>query len=294
MARNSNRVGRRRRVLNEEVLSASNIAAYTGSGSAAIEPGDTPRYGAGANIENHPQVTSFVPRRLRVLSLIACFGLGIAGTAELVSHFAQPLSELTQVVSAAEINDLFANRLVAWTSATLLLLVAAYSRLIYSLRRHRVDDYRGRYRVWRTASWAAVALSLNAVLGAHLPIARGLGHLVNYQLLPASAGWWLAPAVLLGGGLLIKLSLDAAECRGALATYLIAITCLTVAGIHSAGWSPIWAAHWPDLLSRALPLAGFTFVLLGTLLFARYVILDVQGLIEHAVPQATVAAETEG
>ncbi|NOZ40682.1 MAG: hypothetical protein GXP24_10715 [Planctomycetes bacterium] len=290
MARNTTRVGRRRRVLNEEVLSASNIAARSEALSSTLEPGDTPRYGVGANIENHPQVTSFVPRRFRTLSLIALCGLAAGTVAELIAHHAQSLSELTQVVTPAEITEVFASRLVAWTSATLLLLTFCYTRLIFSLRRHRVDDYRGRYRVWRTAGWAAILLSVNAVLGAHELVARCLGNLVDWQLLPSHAGWWLAPAALLGGWLLIKLLIDAAECRSALTFYLLAVACLTVAGVHSAGWSPEWAVDWPGLLSRSLPLAGYTMLLIGSLLFARYVILDVQGLIEHQAVehQATV------
>ena len=284
MARNTARVGRRRRVLNEEVLSASNIATRSGTASRDLEPGDTPRYGAGANIENHPQVTSFVPRRFRTLSMIALFGLGTAAIAEVIAFYGRPLSELLQGVSLEELTDVFCNRLIAWTSATLLLLTAAYAQLVYLLRRHRVDDYRGRYRVWRASSWAAIALSLNCVLGVHTLVARVLGNVVDFQMLPANAGWWLIPAALFGGGLLIKLVLDVSECRGALVGYLLSIACLAIAGIHSAGWSPLWASGFPDMLSRALPLAGYTFALVGTLLFARYVILDVQGLIEHATP----------
>ena len=295
MARNTTRVGRRRRVLNEEVLSASNSGAR--ADSSTLEPGDTPRYGAGANIENHPQVTSFVPRRFRTLSLIALGGLAAATVAELTAHFAGPLSKMVEVVSPAEITEVFSSRLVAWSSAALLLLTAAYTRLIFSLRRHRVDDYRGRYRIWRMAGWAAMLLSVNAVLGAHPLIARFLGNQVDWQVLPTHAGWWLAPAALLGGGLLIKLIVDVAECRSAMTSYLLAMACLTVAGIHSVGWSPAWTAEWPTLLGQSLPLAGYTMLLVGSLLFARYVILDVQGLIEHRVvaekPESTASQPEE-
>lgn len=293
MARNNTRIGRRRRVLNEEVLSASS-AAVADCSASTIEPGDTPRYGVGANIENHPQVTSLVPRRYRTLSLIAAGAIAAGATAELVAHFAGPLSELTQVVSPAEITATFSTQLVAWTSATLLLLAAGYTRLVYSLRRHRVDDERGRYRIWRVAGMAAVLLSFNAIVGGHELVARCLGSLVDWQMLPASAGWWLVPAALLGGGLLTKVALDAAECRGALTFYILAGTCLTVAGVHSAGWSPAWAAEFPGLIGRLFPLLGHTFLLVGSMLFARYVILDVQGLIEHTVvkkkSKPTVAA----
>jgi hypothetical protein len=211
--------------------------------------------------------------------------LGVAAIAELVAYYAQPLSDLVPVIAPAEITEVFANRLVAWTAAAILLAAAAYTRLIFSLRRHRVDDYRGRYRIWRTAGWAAIVLSLNAVLGGHGLVARGLEHLVSYQFLPGSLLWWLVPAAAGGGWLLIKLVIDTAECRTAMTANLLAILCLIVAGAHSAGWSPAWADNWPDLLSRALPLSGFTLLLLGSQLFARYLVLDVQGLIEHATTE---------
>lgn len=287
MSHNTNRVGRRRRVLNEEVLSASNIATRSANAALDMEPGDTPRYGAGANIENHPQVTSFVPRRLRTLVCIGFLGIGVCVAGELTAHYAVWLSETTQVLTTSEIIDVFANRFVAWTSATVLLFLAGYARLVYSLRRHRVDDYRGLYRVWRTASWAAILLSLNAVLGGHALLARCLGHWAEWQMLPASAGWWLVPSALFGGWLLARLIVDASECRTALAMYLLAFACLTVAGVHSAGWSPAWAADWPGVLGRSLPLLGYTFLLVATLSFARYVVLDVQGLIERTASNPT-------
>ncbi len=282
MSRNNNRVGRRRRVLNEEVLSASNIAARSANAALNMEPGDTPRYGAGANIENHPQVTSFVPRRLRTLVLLGLVSVSLGVTATAAAHYAGSISEFTQVLSPSEITEVFSNRLIAWASATVLLLLAGYTRLIFSLRRHRVDDYRGLYRVWRTAGWAAVLLSLNAVLRGHELVARCLGNWIEWQMLPASAGWWLVPSVLVGGWLVLKLIVDASECRSALALYLIAVACLAAGGAHSAGWSPAWSVDWPGVLSHSLPLLGYTSLLAGSLLFARYVILDVQGLIEHA------------
>ena len=70
MAHNAARAGRRRRVLNEEALTASAMGITARSGSDLSRAGgDTPRYGAGANIENHPQITDYVPRRYRVIVL---------------------------------------------------------------------------------------------------------------------------------------------------------------------------------------------------------------------------------
>lgn len=282
MAHHSARIGRRRRVLNEEVLTASamGIAARSREEPARI-PGDTPRYGAGANIENHPQVTDFVPRRYRVIALLMMAGLAFGLCGELIANYATKLSEMAGAVSPAELRASLTDGLLAWTSAVALLIAACYARLILSLRRHRVDDNRGRYRVWRLASWLAVFFSLNAVVDAHTIVARGLGHFTGWSILSGSVGWWLAPAALLAGWLLVKLIVDAAECRTALTAYALALACFLAAGVAFC-WTPAWVQPWHDTLCRMLPLSGDILLMTGTLLFARYVVLDVQGLIEHS------------
>lgn len=290
MSRISSRVGRRRRVLNEEVLSAGNAGRSLTSEADDFVPGDTPRYGAGANIENHPQVTDLVPRKFRTIALVVVLVVGAGVAAEMAAFHAAYLNELVPAVSAASIASVFADRTIAWISATLLLTAALYGRLIFSLRRHRVDDHRGRYRVWQIATWVAVALSINTVVGAHQIVADALGYFSGWSVLPAHAEWWLAPAAVLGGWLLARLTIDASECRSALVVYSLAIGCLVAAGVCNAGWSPTWANEVPGLLGRELPLAGNLLLLTGSLLFARYVVLDVQGLVEHGVPSIERAA----
>ncbi|NOY28787.1 MAG: hypothetical protein GXP28_01025 [Planctomycetes bacterium] len=289
MANPTARMGRRRRVLKEEVLTASSALRE----DLVCTPGDTPRYGAGANIENHPQVTDLVPRKFRSIALVLGLGLLVGLLAELAAHNSENLSSIVPVISATEITTVFSNQLIAWASAAILLAAACYTKLIFSLRRHRVDDVRGRYRMWKTASWAAIALSLNTVVGGHAIVARILGYFTPWNLLPENAGWWLAGAAILGGTLLLKLILDVAECRAAMVVYGLALGCFVVAGAGAAGWSPVWAASWPDTIGRALPLAGNLMLLVGSLLFARYVVLDVQGLIEHRAtpPKQPVVSE---
>lgn len=283
--------GRRRRVMKEEVLSASFAAYGTDAQQRNLEPGDTPRYGAGANIENHPQVTDFVPRRYRMIALIAFLGIAVGTFAEVMAQYSEKISSWAQVVSPSEITTLFSGNLLAWTSAAMLLATACYARLIHSLRRHRVDDYKGRYRVWRIAVWGSVLLSVNSVLSVHEPVSRVLGNLSGYSLLPAHAGWWLIPAILVGGWVMTRLMIDVAESRFSLFSYTLAVLCFSLAAASSLGWSPSFLAELPGILGRTMPVAANLCLLSGTLFYARYIVLDVQGLIEHA-PSKPVAQES--
>lgn len=284
MPHNNARKGRRRRVLNEEVLSASALGiAARGGAEETVLPGDTPRYGAGANIENHPQVTDYVPRRFRVILLGLFVALVLGTCAELVALQAGPLSEALPVFTSAKLTSKISGGLLSWTSTVALLVAACYARLIFSLRRHRVDDNRGRYRVWRLAAALAVVLSLNVMLDAHTFVAQALSYATGWSILSNHALWWLVPASLLGGWVITRLIFEASESRAALATYLLATVCFVIAALASV-WSPAWAASYQDSLLRTTPLLGNVLLMVGTLLFARYVVLDVQGLIEHAEP----------
>jgi len=278
MARNAARWGRLRRVLNDD---PSHGCSHLAAMDADIVPGDTPRYGAGANIENHPQVTDFVPRRFRAVAMVLIAGLTIGAVAEVTAYFAEPLSEWAQVVSSEEITSVVAGRLNAWTSAAVLLVVAVYARLIYSLRRHRVDDVRGSYRIWRLASYLAIFLSANAVVAGHSLAGNILGHLTGWTLLANNMGWWLLPTLLGCGFILARITYDAAECRSALLAYFTGMGCLAAGIACSIGWLPISSVNFGDTFVRTLPLSGYLCLLAGCLLYSRYIVLDVQGLIDH-------------
>jgi hypothetical protein len=274
------RAGRRRRVLNEEVRAAANIAGQ--SPLANHEPcTDAPRYGEQANIENHPQVTDFVPRRYRTILLVVFVGTICAAVAELLVQYADQLAEVLPAVSQAQITDMLAGRFATWCSAVLLLLIAAYARVIFMLRRHRVDDYRGRYRIWRIATWTAVGLSMNAVVGLHEPLARIVASWTGWNLLANQSGWWLLGAMLFGGWIMIRLVIDVASCRSALVVMVLAMGCYLAAGVDSAGWwSQQWLGAWSGLMVRSLPFSGNLLLLAALMFYARYVVLDVQGLVQ--------------
>lgn len=287
MARSNGRWGRLRRVLNEDL---SNSSAVYGTGDMDRTPGDTPRYGAGANIENHPQVTDYVPRRYRIMGSILAGGVILGVMGETIAHHVDSLSAVFGT-SAAQLTDILSNRLIGWTSAMALIVAAAYARIIYLLKRHRLDDLRGRYRVWRTGSLLAVVLSACYVTGAHSLFGSALSHLTGWN---NTAAWWLVPSGIVGAWVLGRLIFDAAECRTALAMFVLATLSFATAAACSVGWSIVDAPLWADSLVRSLPLAGCLAILAGTLLTARYVVLDVQGLIEHAPvqPKASVAKTT--
>jgi hypothetical protein len=282
------RGGRRRRVLNEEVRGAStvNLASY----SSACEE-EAPRYGEQANVEHHPQVTDFVPRKMRSMLAMLSVGVGVAAGAEAVAHYADPIAEHLPGVTATELRQQLAGGAVAWMSAATLLTAAMLAKLVYSLRRHRVDDYQGRYRVWRRVGWIAIIASIDSVVGAHTLIAQTVVAATGYSLTPTGQEWWLAPTAIVGIWIFVRLTLEIAECRLATGALIMAAGCYGAAAAGTLGWSPSALGGWSDAFTTALPLVGHTIGLVGLMIFARYVVLDVQGLIEHAPRLVAPAAK---
>lgn len=274
------RVGRRRRVLNDEVRSAAGATAYE-----AFDP-DAPRYGEQANIENHPQVTDLIPRRkLAVLATILT-GVGTAAATAAIAHYAEPIAASLPGVEAVDLRDGMAAGVTAWSTAIAMLMIAMLAKLTYSLRRHRVDDYAGRYRVWKWVGFGALAMSINAVAPVHGLATKAAVAATGWSLTAGGAEWWLAPLALVGGWIGIRLLLEIKESRPTLALLLTGLACYAAATVAVLGLAPTAVAEWVGVATQALPLIGATFALAAAMVFARYVVLDVQGLIEHAPPQA--------
>jgi hypothetical protein len=98
---------------------------------------------------------------------------------------------------------------------------------------------------------------------------------------------------LVGGWIFVRLLLEIGESRTSLTMLLAAAACYGVAAAGALGWAPAALGGWSGALTGALPLVGHTIALAGLMIFARYVVLDVQGLIDHAPRAAAPAAAKE-
>ena len=138
---------RRRRVLKDEVLSASSNYANLRTSDDDFAD-DAPRYSDAAGVENHPQVTDFIPRRYTSIAMLV--GVGAVSTAVLAAALLRGADRSPRRgIRSGEAFDLSSTGSIAsWIAAVVTLLASAACMLTYSIRRHRIDDFRGRYRVW--------------------------------------------------------------------------------------------------------------------------------------------------
>ena len=190
------RDGRRRRVLNEEMAAASATQAAVRA-SKDLTTNKTPRstYGEAASSPNHVRVSDFVPRRASTLWFVWALGLLVVSGLVALDYYQDalwPWLGETPASGNALLSTSGAGSIGSWFASVVLLLTAAHGVFIYSTRRHRLDDYRGRYRVWLWAALACLLLSINSITGIHAVLAATVARCVGWTALPGHAVWWLA------------------------------------------------------------------------------------------------------
>ena len=156
--RSGQRDERRRRALIEETAGDS--------GQAALRPLSSVDQGgssAAALLENQPHLTDLIPLRLRTWLLLVL----LAASAVYGLYLGSTHGSLSGTGDANRLSLEGPGTLAAWFSSALLLVAAAGSGMVYLLRRHKVDDYRGYYRFWGwLAAWCVLA-SLETATGIH-------------------------------------------------------------------------------------------------------------------------------
>jgi hypothetical protein len=270
---------RRRRVLKDEVLSASsnytNLRATTGTSATS----DAPRYSDAAAVENHPQITDFVPRRYATIAMLIALGAIFTAALAAMDYFAETIAASAGIRSTVAFDLTADGSLAAWLAAVVLLVTSAACLITYSIRRHRIDDFRGRYRVWFMAAIACLVMSANCVAGMHQVVADALRHLTGWTALRDGAAWWLLLAGLPFGWILLRTLIDMRECRVAVILLVAATMCYVTSAVAYLGLVPITDPRTQTIAVGATLLLGYWLSLASVVSYARFVVLDAQGLI---------------
>lgn len=276
---------RRRRVLIEENLAdpkaaIGDVNAKGRAGRRSSKEGGLGTYTAAALAENQPPITVLIPRRLWTLTVWLLLGLtAIAGLEAAYGQLQlRPRSLLSQTAS---LNVVSRGGLASWLSSLLLLAAAFQSVLIYRLRRHRVDDYRGRYRLWcwMPVVWVGMAIGISTHVGEDLADLTRL-------LLPhegwAFATWW----PLAWGGvwltLAMRLAIEIRRSRGALSFLLVATVCYLGSCLMAAGVWGLPAGMLQTMVDSTALMSGHLAVFIALAVYSRYVFLDAHGLLAAA------------
>jgi hypothetical protein len=271
---------RRRRLAEESAGDSIELTAPSAGASKAT--GKTARYANPARRENHRPVSDLIPRR--GLAFGIWYFLGLLLVAGLLAGSILSESTTSTPSSFSPLFDLVrGSSLMGWFSSVLFAITAAGCVLVYSIRRHKVDDYRGRYRLWLWSAAAWMLMSIDATANIHSPFAQGMALATGWTLNGEVAVWWIGVWGALLGILGLRLVLETRECRTAMFAYLVVAVAWVVALCLEL--ELVSVGPQANLVVAGCRLVGQLTLLFATCIYARHVLLDAEGLIEVRAPK---------
>jgi hypothetical protein len=234
-------------------------------------------YNAAALVEGQLRLIDLIPVRAWTLSVLILLVLtAISGQAVLYLQWPKWGRWLGRE-NLAFVDLSARDSLAGWFSAMLLAIAAIQCLFIYSLRRYRSDDYRGRYRIWLSACAIVLLASADAVAGWGRGLCGLATHLgaIGGNISPESCGrlvWTIVFAV--GAG---RMLFEMRRSLAAVAWLLVAGACYTGSLVLlSPGFNV--APNQLTSLGRAVCLLlGHASLLFTALFYARRVFLEAHG-----------------
>jgi hypothetical protein len=288
MGRGGYRDDRRRRLLSEDLTANSGLPAQDFSGiltrNGQSHAHKSENYGDAEFLQTQPRLTDLIPRRLISHFLLLTAGFAAIGGLMALYIWTPRLLRTQQLrPTMADLGD--CGSLGSWFASLLLLAATLLAIVIYSVRRHKVDDYRGHYHVWlwAAACWFMMATDMAASL--HQAFQQVMIALTGTRIAGDGSIWWVIPALLLVGSVGSRLLIDMWSSRlSSIALILAAITYLTALVAFFHGIS-LLSDDSQLLLVQAAVLGGHLLLAMSMALHARYVVLDAEGVLRKRPPK---------
>ena len=285
--RSGQRNDRRRRVLSD-CLSNSRSRPRSGraAGSNALANGDqvmrkSENYGDAEFLDRQPKLTDLVPTNLAVFLMMFLVGLAIVAGLEVLYAWMPKVAALTRDGSVATIDLDSEGSLAVWFSSMTLALAGLVAILVFTIRRHKKDDYQGIYRIWLWAAACWFLLSIDETASLHEGFKEMMTCVTGTRVLAGGDGsiWWVIAYVFLLGAVGTRLLIDMRHCRLSLLAMIATATCYVTAVAAQLGWVLPESGARGIMLEEGAEMVGNLFLLLAMGLHARYVILDAEGLL---------------
>lgn len=268
---------RRRLLLADEAPGSEDRAPQVVRFAASrAEAGDSPAYASQARAQCERRIIDLIPTgRLAVsgLFLLACT---LVGSSEALGYWAVALANASGIEEWSALASGQPRSLAGWASSLVLTMAGLASAVIYSLRRHRVDDYHGRFRVWR---WIAVACFVAGALettdlGA---VARGAFQFACAKVALDAAISWPIVAACVYALVWLRFVFEIRRSHVALAAMAFFGCTQLTSALFGHGWLPLADDQIRVPLEQALWHVGYLWLLLAITCYARQVALDVRG-----------------
>ena len=276
---------RRRRVFLDESIQVEMAESVSNdrSKSKQSKPKISKLYSDAAKREGQLKTTDLIPKSNLMLGLVIG---GCVSMLALLFLLAIASPHWSNVLSENAVHTLsFSGQgtISSWFSSFLLLLSSMASLQIYSMRRHRNDDYRGTYKIWLWLAGLFVVASVNSVVDFRSivhSLASTAGYPLGRNLLLLVGIKFVALNVIVVRGLL-----EIRQSRGATVAVMLSWIAYTSALAAQIPLGGSGLAEKREFFAAGSLLVGNLAGFSASLIFARFIYLHVNGLL-RLVPQA--------
>ncbi len=269
--------GRRRRVLRDDKATKSASSKRGRTGAAKLQ-----LYVEDAVTASQPRVTDLIPRRIfGLLVWLLCGLIAVAIVQVLFVWRTVHFTDYAQAQTPA-LKLTGPGTLSAWISSMLLMLAAVVSLTVFTIRRHKLDDYRGRYRLWLWVATFCCLASLDASTGFHRMWQAGLIFLTERTLWGDGSIWWIGGGGALALVLWLRVIIDSWRSRGTLIWLWLTLVCYTSASTFYLHLVQIGPIEVDMMCYMGLLMTGHVLLVYSLLVYARYVYREAAGEVRAA------------
>lgn len=244
-------------------------------------------------MDEQPRLTDLVPLRLIVFLIPLVAGISVIVGLEALYTWMPRLAGLTTDGRIAAFDLDGEGSLAVWFSSMTLAASGLVAFLVYLVRRHRVDDYQGYYRVWLWAAMCWLLMSLDETASLHEGFKEVMTLLAGTRLFGDGSIWWVVPYFFLLGAVGTRLLIDMRSCWLSSATLLMTAVCYSVGVAAQLGWVLPESGARGVMVEEGAEMLGNLLLLLAMGLHARHVILDAKGLLPQPCDEPVDAERWE-
>ncbi|MCY2994165.1 MAG: hypothetical protein NTY19_40760 [Planctomycetota bacterium] len=240
---------------------------------------NTVAYPAAALADRQPSIMTLIPRRRWTLVVILLAGLSVIAAFEAAYGNLLLWPQELWPCACRSLDLRARGELAACFSFVLLAATAIQSLLIYRLRRHRLDDYRGRYRLWTWIPLVWIGMGLGVSTHAGDDLADLVARLCGAKTSQATALW--TPLVLGSAWLMIstRLAIEVRRSRTSLAFLVIATCGYLTANLVGSGLLAPTSEVLQVMTVSSAAMVGYLATFLAIATYSRHVFLEAHGML---------------
>jgi hypothetical protein len=281
--RSGQRDDRRRRVLTDAMSASTRPPRRAWSGQVATVASQ-PRhksvnYGDAVFMDQEPRLTDLVPLWLPVFLIPLTVGLAIIAGLEALYAWMPQFASMTTDGRIAAFDLDGEGSLAVWFSSMTLAAAGLVAILVFLVRRHKVDDYHGYYRIWLWAAMCWFLMSLDETASLHEGFKEAMVLFAGTRLFGDGSIWWVVPYFFLLGAVGTRLLVDMRDCWLSSAALLLSAVSYFVGIFVQMGWLMPDSGARGVMVEEGAEMLGDLLLFLAMGLHARHVILDAKGLL---------------